>query len=473
MFSSLRSRLFLTYVLVVAVALGVVALVTLVYLARNPVQVLQTRARLALAMETVIERARNSPANLSENRRLLLQRVDENFDVRFLVLDADGAVLYDTRAGEADLSAALRLVERARLAGVAVVQDETGARWFVTARQITPDFYLVAAAPRPELTLREALRSRSDEVVSFLRLGGAAALILSFILALAMSRWIAGPLQNLAQVTRNIPRGEYQPQTPRGPDEVQTLMRAFNEMAAQVESSRRSQRDFVANVSHELKTPLTSIQGFAQAIMDGTAADVRGAARVILDEAARMHRLVLDLLDLARLDAGTFEFRRQPVDLEAVLQNVVAHLQPQAEAAQVQLTLQSASLPPLMGDGDRLAQVFTNLVDNAIRHTPAGGQVSVWLAQEGEQVTVGVKDTGEGIPPAEVERIFERFYRVDKARPGGKRHGTGLGLAIARQLVEAHGGTIAVHSTPGQGSEFVVKLPLALPGDETLARRRS
>ncbi len=474
MFSSLRSRLLLTYLIVIAVALGVVAAVTLVYLARNPAQVAQTRTRLQIAADAVISRAPGLKDSPSLARERILQRVDQGFDVRLLLLSAQGEVLLDTREQSAPAlasgDAASVLLRQGR---VFTLRDASGEEWLALTRQLSPEFWLLVAAPRPRLTLLEAVRSRSDEVVSFLRLGGLAALALSLILALGMSRWVANPLQRLADAAADLPRGAYRPQEPRGPAEVQTLTRAFNQMASQVQSSRQSQRDFVANVSHELKTPLTSIQGFAQAIMDGTAARPRDAARVIADEAARMHRLVLDLLDLARLDAGTFEFSRSPVDLTAVLRGVAARLSPQAAQAQVNLNLQVEDLPVLIGDGDRLAQVFTNLVDNAIKHTPPGGDVQVTARLQGGQAVIAVRDRGEGIPPEELTRIFERFYRVDKSRAGGKHRGTGLGLAIARQFVEAHGGTIRAQSAPGQGSVFVVKLPLAFASDETLAERRS
>ena len=230
-------------------------------------------------------------------------------------------------------------------------------------------------------------------------------------------------------------------------------------------ASRSAQRDFVANVSHELKTPLTSIQGFAQALMDGTAEGPdarRQAAEVIYNEAGRMHRMALDLLDLARLDAGTAEFKRGPVDMLALLRSICDKFQPIALEAGV--TLQMAlpdTLPILHGDGDRLAQVFGNLVDNAIKFTPRGGSVTIRALQEAAELQVSVNDTGKGIPPDALPRIFDRFYRADSARAGGNTQGAGLGLAIAHEVVAAHGGRISVRSAEGRGTGFVVHLPLA------------
>jgi len=293
--------------------------------------------------------------------------------------------------------------------------------------------------------------------------------LLAFAVALAvlLSRWVARPLGRMAQAARALAAGEHRPIPVEGPAEVQTLARAFNEMSRQVEASQRSQREFVANVSHELKTPLTSVQGFAQAILDGTASDpdaVRQAAQVIYDEAARMHRLVLDLLDLARLDAGTADLLREPVDLAALARNVVQRMQPQAQAAQVALTVNGVDALVVYGDGDRLAQVLTNLLDNALKHTPPGGEVTVRVQEEAGWALCVVRDTGQGIPPEALPRIFERFYQLDQARRGG----AGLGLSIAYEIVRAHGGTIAVQSEPGKGSVFVVKLPRVSSEDPTL-----
>ena len=178
--------------------------------------------------------------------------------------------------------------------------------------------------------------------------------------------------------------------------------------------------------------------------------------------------MVLDLLDLARLDAGTADLRREPVDLGVLLEAVLERFTPQSVQAGVTLVDQVSELPPLIGDGDRLSQVFNNLVDNAIKHVPVGGQV--WMttkAMEGE-VYVSVKDNGPGISPEEIERIFERFYQTDKSRKRDPAHGAGLGLAIANQIVRTHGGRIVVQSELGQGSVFTVILPLSRLDDSPL-----
>jgi signal transduction histidine kinase len=245
---------------------------------------------------------------------------------------------------------------------------------------------------------------------------------------------------------------------------VKDLAHSINEMTRRVEVSQQSQRDFIANISHELKTPLTSIQGFAQAIQDGTVSApeaLQQAAGVIISEAGRMYDLVMDLLSLARLDAGTADLRTDPVDLNELLNNVADKFIPQARKAQVTLQTRLDPLPTIQGDSDRLAQVFNNLIDNAIKFTPAGGSVQISAAPLAKGVEVKVADTGIGIAPADQQRIFERFYQADKSRRGGSHRGVGLGLAIARQIIQAHGGSLTVRSQPGQGSEFSVRLPAA------------
>ena len=248
-----------------------------------------------------------------------------------------------------------------------------------------------------------------------------------------------------------------------GPSEVRALARSFNTMADQVEAAQQSQRDLVANVSHELKTPLTSIQGFSQAILDGTAAEGAGLARaasIIHEEAERMRRMVDELLILARFDAGQITLRQEPLELDTLLKACAEKLAPQAEEADVALEVAVPEQVVVAGDADQLAQVFANLVDNALAHTASGDRVTLEahivtaLATElvggagtakrgpAQVAEVTVTDSGQGIPPEVLPRVFERFYRADKARR--RRRGAGLGLAIAKEIVAAHGGTITV-----------------------------
>ena len=236
-------------------------------------------------------------------------------------------------------------------------------------------------------------------------------------------------------------------------------------MVQRVHASQKSQRDFVANVSHELKTPLTSIQGFAQAILDNTAntpESRKQAAQIIYDESGRMHRMALDLLDLARLEAGTADMEMSDVDLGLLLQGIVDKFTPQAHKANVLLQLDIPNnLPTVTGDGDRLAQVFTNLVDNALKFMPANGEITLSAKKVEGEVDASVTDSGVGVANEVLPHLFERFYQADPSRAGGEKHGAGLGLAIVKEIVEAHGGKIGVRSQPGHGTTFTIHLPLA------------
>jgi signal transduction histidine kinase len=316
--------------------------------------------------------------------------------------------------------------------------------------------------------LRETLRE--DFLPSFLR-AGLVAFVLAVIFAAWMGSWIVSPLQTIEEASRNITNGEYQQIPLQGPDEVQALAGAYNEMIHQVQASQQSQRDFVANVSHELKTPLTSIQGFSQAMLDGTVDSgpaLTKSAGIIKTEADRMYRLVVDLLDLARFDAGTVILDRKALDLRRMLTRVVNQLIPQAAEARVKLSLEVDPLPTCVGDEDRLAQVFTNLVDNAIKHTPENGFVMLTARSEAGLARIEIIDSGKGIPEEHINRIFERFYKVDGSRKKEAKPGTGLGLAIAQQIVQAHDGTITVRSIAGEGSVFEVAIPVVKADDRTV-----
>jgi signal transduction histidine kinase len=455
MFTSLRSRLWLTYAVVIAAALSVVAVAWLIYLLRNPIATRETVQRLRVLAAMASQRTEALNDLSPQQMQALAERTDENLDVRVVVLDAAGKVMADSRAGREpsfqSLSENKPVFNRLR--------DAKGRIWLVQTRPLAGGYTLLLAAPRPRVALWGILR---DELLHPFLGAALLALLLSLLLAFWISRWVAAPLQRLAQGAREVSEGRYRPIPLEGPHEVKDLSRAFNEMVSRVQTTQQSQRDFVANVSHELKTPLTSIQGFAQAILDGAADTPQAlhqAADVIYSEAARMFRLVLELLDLARLDARTMDFRRETVDLTALLRGIIEKFTPQAQRGLVTIKEEISSMPVITADNDRLSQVITNLVDNALKYTPAGGQIVVRARSQSGRVEVEVEDSGPGIPPAQLERIFERFYQLDKSRRGGGGRGVGLGLAIAREIIRAHGGEIAAHNSAAGGSVFVVKLP--------------
>jgi two-component system OmpR family sensor kinase len=454
MFTSLRARLWLSYAFVITVALSIVAIVLLLFLIRNPLLSRETQERLRTAQSLITA----NPQNFINNPDALTN-VTRTYNVRVLIFDSARKLAFDSNPDDPKLPFPRRNLF-GRLSQTA--RDAKGALWLYTFTRLSADRILVVAAPRPRVPV---LNIFTDQLLLPIIEGGLIALLLSLVLAFALSRWVADPLQQVVVAVRNYPSEEMKSISPRGPYEVQDLTRAFNSMLERVHSSQKSQRDFVANVSHELKTPLTSIQGFAQAILDNTADTPEArkqAAQIIYDEAGHMHRMALDLLDLARLEAGTADFEMTPVDLAALMRNVVEKFSPQAQGAGVSLKLTIPEhLPTLIGDGDRLAQVFTNLVDNALKFTRTGGQVTLLAANVGSEMEISVTDTGEGIPNEALPRLFDRFYQVDPSRAGGENHGAGLGLAIAQEIIQAHGGRISVRSDLGRGTTFVIRLPLA------------
>ncbi len=478
MFRSLHARLWLSYLLLTLVVLGLISVSLLIYLIRNPTPIrqgyLQLETTAALFQRMVKQAKDNSLARITA----LADRMDANWDTRIIILDAAGEVLVDTRAATVKPIPALGVPDALKRKNSINRQfrDSSGQFWLYAARPLEGGYYLVTTAPRPAVTFREIFR---DEFLGPLVRAGFVAAALSLLLAWLVVRWISKPLERISLAARAVAAGQYQPIPLEGPSEVQELAQSFNEMSRQVQASQESQRQFVANVSHDLKTPLTSIQGFAQAILDGTAStaqDLHKAADIIYSEAARMYLMVQDLLDLARLDSGIADLRLAPVDMTAMLQNIVTRLSPQAGEAGIELTTELSPTPSIQGDRDRLDQVFANLIDNALKFTPTGGAVTLRSRTVKDQVEIAITDNGPGIPEEDLSRIFERFFQTDRSRSGNRR-GAGLGLAIAHEIVLAHKGSITAFNNIDQkngknagmlpirdprGSTFVVKLPLIL-----------
>jgi len=278
-------------------------------------------------------------------------------------------------------------------------------------------------------------------------------IFIAFILTLLMDHWIAKPIRKMAHYARALTFQEGSQIPFEGVAEVRDLAEALNQMNRQVQESQQSQRDFVSDVSHELKTPLTSIQGFSNAILDGTLQapeEIRHSARVISEESMRMLRLVNELLTLARLE-GHVE--------KLVIKGILDKLAINAGLSQVKLRSTISQLPLVVVDEDRITQVLTNLLDNAIKFTSAGGEVSVTGEVVRGMVNIHVSDTGQGILESEMPKIFNRFYQVERSRKGGDSRSSGLGLTIAREIARLHKGDITVKSVPGSGTTFTLSLP--------------
>ncbi len=320
------------------------------------------------------------------------------------------------------------------------------------------DSYFAAQPVRPAGVLvllrpKSVTRARWTPYVWGLLIAAAAGGLLAAAVAFGLARRIARPVGRVAEAARSLTRGTHPAPVPvEGAAELATLAVAFNALAEQLRRAQEAERDFLLSVSHELKTPLTAIRGYAEAVEDG-AIDPREAAGTVTLEAARLERLVRDLLDLARMRRTDFSVHNAEIDLAEVADDAVRRYQQQADAFGLSLAAVSDGPAPAVADADRVLQVVSNLVENALRLTPAGGAVRVVTGPG----LVRIEDTGPGLEDADRERAFERFYlhsRYGRERPVG----TGLGLAIVKELTEAMGGTVQVESRPGELTAFTVRL---------------
>jgi signal transduction histidine kinase len=270
------------------------------------------------------------------------------------------------------------------------------------------------------------------------------------------------PLRDMAGAAQRMEVGDYSQRVhTQSRDEVGQLATAFNRMSGELENLERSRRDLVANVSHELKTPIAAIRAHLENLLDGVEAPDPATLQVMLTQTERLSRLIDQLLELSRLESGELPLRREEIELAPLVSQVLSEI----EVARSDRGVEVASdvpddLPPIEVDRERVHQVLFNLLDNAVRFTPNGGSVRVSAERHNGSVEVRVADTGVGISAEHLPRLFERFYRADPARSRGDG-GTGIGLAIARSVVEAHGGHITARSEPGSGSVFAFDLPVA------------
>jgi signal transduction histidine kinase len=486
MFKTLRSRLLLSYIAII-IALFVVAVALFWQINRPDVRyrpALQQLTAVSLANRTQIQRLRDAGAGAGDLEQLLNIMADDT-GVRIVVANAgNNRVVFDSQEDANWVGETISVANRPQRFLASVERNTISGRF----QHPDSSSWLVYSPPIPELgRLRIFYIQEEPTLLAFFREfffsplvgAGVIALLLGTLLAMWIASSVARPLRRMADAAESIAEGDYDQQLSlNGPEEVMRVADSFNSMSTQVRMAQQAQRDFVANVSHDLKTPITSIQGWSQALLDGTAdtdQERKQAAGIIHDETDRMARMVSQLLDLARIESGQMDLAREPVDLCQILTDVHRNLSVRAQEQGVHLTLELSAIPPISGDHDRLMQVFTNLVDNSLAHTESEGRVHLSVSPHGERaVEAVVRDTGQGIESQDLSRIFERFYQVDKSRSrAGDRRGSGLGLAIVRELVEAHGGRIQAQSRPARGSAFFVRLPVSdIPEASTITRRQ-
>lgn len=309
--------------------------------------------------------------------------------------------------------------------------------------------------------------SSSDEAFLIRRLNRAA-LIAGLVgggLALLLSLLLAGrllqPIRALTGLAGRMAQGDLSQRAQvQGTDELARLGRAFNEMASSLEQAQASRRAMTADIAHELRNPLSIQRAHLEALQDGIYPLTAENLEPVLQQNLLLTRLVEDLHTLALAEAGQLSLDLQPVDLTTLVQESLERFRPQADERDIRLEAELQPLPPLRVDPQRIEQILGNLLSNALRHTPDGGRVRVRLQPDSERVFVSVHDSGPGIPEEALEKIFERFYRADRAR-SRSQGGAGLGLSIARNLAQAHGGALRAANHPQGGAVFTLELPAA------------
>ena len=353
------------------------------------------------------------------------------------------------------LAVATYRVERRRLPGSGA--PATG----VPADQQAATSFIIVAVPW------NALSDAWSVIIGRLKWFVIAALLVSVFVAFVLSRSLTSRLQTLTQGANAMASGDYDramrlAKVRSSNDEIGDLANAFQTMATNVARVQQAQRELVANVSHELKTPLTSIQGISQAMIDGTVTsdtEYQDLAQIIQQESQRMRRLVEQMLELSRLESGTVRLDVAPLRVDELVENVGKRYARLGEAKGVTVRWASPHNLVMNADAGRLEQVLVNLLDNALQYTDTGGQVTISVqATRPNRFEFVIEDTGRGIPPDDVPRLFERFYQVERSRTGQGKH-VGLGLAIVREIVDGHHGEIAVHSRLGAGTTIVVTIP--------------
>jgi signal transduction histidine kinase len=430
-------------------------------------------AAVANFLELPIQQLEQNQVEPKYIQDVLDQMFIDNPNIQYTVYLVDGLPLADSsgemppRANRANAPEVFDALENPLSQGIRIRNDPRGVRMLYIAVLVQRENEIIAI-----LRLGTPMQATQDSARRSLLILGLTSI--AILTAVGMFGWIlannlAAPIQSLTQAAGKMERGELGARVkPAGPEELRRLAEAFNSMANRLQSNVNELRAFVANASHELRTPLTVIKLRTEALRDGALEDKKIASRFIDEietEINRLVRMVNDLLDLSRMEAGLSPSKRIPVDLGKIASEVRNTFAIRAAQAEVQLTLDIESdIQPILGNEDQVRRVLYNLVENAIKHTPSRGTIEM-LIRPGPKENILrflVRDTGPGIAPEHISHVFERFYRADagQTRPGTLR-GSGLGLAIAKSIVENHAGQIGVNSQLGSGATFWTDWPVA------------
>lgn len=307
---------------------------------------------------------------------------------------------------------------------------------------------------------RATLAAFRTTIFQSLLLAMGVATVAAVLISLYMTRWITRPISRMAQLSRQIAAGDYSARAPiTRPDELADLGASLNRMAQALAETEQRRTRLIGDVAHEIRTPLTTLRGNLEGMLDGVIEPTPELLRQLYDESTRLNRLVDDLGELARVEPEALRLDLRPISPAGLVTRVAANVADSCSMRQIDLLLElPEELPDVLADADRVAQVLMNLLVNALRYTPAGGSVTISGALDQGMVTFAVRDTGTGMEREHLEHVFERFYRADPAR--SRNHGgSGIGLTISQAIVEAHGGTITAES-PGLGHGSTVRFSL-------------
>jgi signal transduction histidine kinase len=444
MTSKLQFRLLIAFTCVILVAMGMV-LFFLNQATRDKIERYQIESMHALEIGMQDALSRFYFVNQDwEGIQPFIEQWGNQYEQRIILTDIEGTVIADSQnklSGE----------YQPEVNGI-ILTD------FMRTQQIGT-LYITPKSPS-ELGLK-SFQILLGTIGYYFLWGGLIAVILAFVLSYFLSQRILSPVKALTGAARQLGSGNLSHRVHvKDKSELGELAETFNSMANNLERAEELRKNMVADIAHELRTPLSNIKGYLEATLDGVVEANEDTIRKLDEEATLLTRLVSDLQELSLAEAGELKLKREYGDLGKIIENTIKIMQTNATLKSITLSsLLSEELPPVNIDIHRISQVLRNLIQNAITATPSGGIVTVSTKKGVDAIEISVTDTGEGIATENLEKIFERFYRIDKSRARATG-GTGLGLTIARRLVESHGGKIKATSEPGKGSCFSFTIPL-------------
>ncbi|MFP4588706.1 MAG: sensor histidine kinase [Candidatus Acetothermia bacterium] len=447
MFGALRTRLLVGFVLIVGIAVGTVSYIATQstkaefgrYISRDQAERYE---KLSLLLSQYFRTAEGW-----EGVQRVIDQIGDSYRERIVLTTPEGQVVGDSQD---ELRKQDIPDNWPGKIGTLKLNNQAIGKLYIRSRESTP-------------VEKSFLSSVNRSVL----LGALVAGLASIVLAFLYSKKIAGPIKSITAASRKMKEGDLQQRVEvNSKDEIGELADSFNSMVASLEKQERLRKNMVSDVSHELRGPLSNIQGYLEALQEGLLEPEPEIINSLYQESLLLGRLTDDLHDLARAEAGQLQLEKQPVVLEDIIGDAVNSVVTRTTRDQIEICSDLSSTTMVRADPNRIGEVLRNLLNNAVRHSPENETVTVSIERRAEEAVTHVIDNGEGIPSSELPHVFERFYRIDKSR-NRSTGGSGLGLTIAREIVEAHDGEIWVESEVDKGSTFSFSLPLLEAKDES------